>query len=143
MDNHMLIAIVAAIAIVIGVGITILIKALKGDEWVKTKATVQSVMQTSSSSFGVEHANISFQRNGATVYSRIGGLSTGHHMLQSGLEINIRYKVTKHFGTEFYQCFLEDDADELIKTGKKASSITGAIMILVGMIGIIVMCLIK
>ena len=139
MDNYVLIAIFIAIIIVIVIGITILMKTIKDDAWIKTNAVVHSVMQTHDSSFGVEHANISFQRGGNTVYSRIGGLSTGRHSLQAGLVINIRYKANRHFGSEFYKCFLEEDADRLVRSGRKASIFAGVVMVLIGIASIVVL----
>ena len=93
-------------------------------------------MQASSSSFGVEQANISFQRNGVTVYSHIGGLSTGQHNLYAGLEINIRYKVNRFFGTDFFKCYLEEDADRLILAGRRITLVVGTAMILVGVVSL-------
>ena len=128
--------ILIAIAVVIGVGIAILINETKDSKWINERATILSIMQTHSSSFGVEQANISFQRNGATVYSHIGGLSAGRHNLYNGLEVNIRYKANRFFGTDFYKCYLEDDADEIIRAGRKTALIVGTTLILVGIVSL-------
>ena len=131
--------IILAIAVVICVGIAILINETKDSKWINERATIISIMQTNSSSFGVEQANISFQRNGDTVYSHIGGLSAGQHNLYSGLEVNIRYKANRFFGTDFYKCYLEDDADEITQAGRKTALFVGTAMILVGIGSVVVL----